>query len=133
MISISPTTIRAFRNAVYPFTQFVIAARTDDFAAALQNAGIGGPGDAGLFDDVSGFSEAIDHHCVGNDKRTNHGEMAQSAAVEVITVLISQRSQSLFGTTSQHRTVSQPLPTISFHLPRLLRFGWRDVCRRLLE
>lgn len=87
-------------HAVYLLTQFVLAARTEDFAGSLQNAGISVPGDAGLFDIVSGFSEAVDRHLVGHGKRTDIGEMAQSAAVESLTSLIGPRSQSLFGTTT---------------------------------
>jgi hypothetical protein len=87
-------------HAVYLLSQFVLAARQEDFAAALQSAGIKTPSDPGLFDIIGGFSEAIDQHLVGNRQRTDIGEMAQLAAVESLTALIGPRSQSLFGTTT---------------------------------
>ena len=69
-------------GSLYLLSQFVLAARQEDFAAALQSAGIKTPSDPGLFDIIGGFSEAIDQHLVGNRQRTDIGEMAQLAAVD---------------------------------------------------
>ncbi len=87
-------------HATFLLSKLVLAARQDDFAAALNDAGILTPRDPGLFDIVGGFSEAIDRHLVGNGKRTDIGELAQLAAVESLTALIGARSASLFGTTT---------------------------------
>lgn len=87
-------------HAVYLLSQLALAAREDNFAAALQDAGISAGAEPGLYDLISGFTEAVDRHLISTGKRTDISEMAQLAAVESLTSLIGERSASLFGTTS---------------------------------
>ncbi len=82
--------------------QVALAARTDDFAAALHEAGISVSDAPDVFDVVSGYSDAVDHHLLRKQKRTDVGEMAQLAAVESLTSLLGQRSANLFEVTADH-------------------------------
>lgn len=87
-------------HTIYLLTQLVLAAREDNFPAALSRSGITNSREPGFLDIVTGFSEAIDKHLSGKYRRTDIGEMAKRAAVESITALVRERSESLFGTTT---------------------------------
>jgi hypothetical protein len=80
-------------------TQTALAARQRNFGKALCDAGLPVPPEPGVFDLVGAFSDTIDNHFRATDGRTDLGEMAQLAAVESLTDLLTQRSANLFGTT----------------------------------
>jgi hypothetical protein len=85
-------------HVVYLLSKFVLAAREENFSAALGQIAIHGPGEPGLFDLIGGFTEAVDRHMSRSGMRTDIGEMAQLAATETLTNLIRQHSAGLFGT-----------------------------------
>lgn len=87
-------------HAVWLLTKIALAAREQDFGAALNAAGVATPSEPSLFDIVGGFTDALDQHLSKTKGRSDIGEMAQLAAVESLTSLIGARSASLFGTTS---------------------------------
>lgn len=74
-----------------------LAARTPDFASALQDCGVNVATNPGLIDLAVAFSAAVDGRMANNRGRTDLGEMAQTAAVEAITAVVGPRAQSLFG------------------------------------
>jgi hypothetical protein len=88
---------------VYSFwllAHVVQAAHQPDFAAALGDAGLHVGADPDLFKLAAGFSDAVDRRLHRTHGRTDLGEMAQLAAVESLTELLSLRAASLFGTTA---------------------------------
>lgn len=89
---------QGLRQAVLLLTQVALAARQENFGAALANAGISAGSKPGLLDLVGGFSEAMDAHLQKTSGRTDIGEMAQLAAIESLTSLVGERSTTLFGT-----------------------------------
>jgi hypothetical protein len=76
----------------------VQAARTDDFAESLRDAGIAVDDQPDAFDLSSGFHQAIDRR-LDRVGRSDVGEMAQLAAVESLSALLAQRSANLYDTT----------------------------------
>jgi hypothetical protein len=76
----------------------VQAARAGDFAEELGRAGVATSAQPDIFEIASGFSIAIDRHLQASGRRTDIGEMAQMAAVESLTHLLSQRSSTVFET-----------------------------------
>ncbi len=94
---------RGDEGLVYSFfllARFAVAARDDDFAGALRDEGLHVAGSPDVFDLAAAFTEAVDRRLQRRRSRTDLGEMAQLAAVEALTGLLSQRSADLFGTTA---------------------------------
>jgi hypothetical protein len=87
-------------HTFYLLTQITLAARQDDLPSALNSLGVKVSSDPGILNIVGGFTEAIDNHLRQTRSRTDIGEMAQMAAAETLTAVLSERSRSLFGTTS---------------------------------
>jgi len=90
---------KALVEAFWLLTQLPIAAKESDFAASLRRRGLQLPQDPGLMDVVASVSEAVDSRLPNNAGRTDLGEMAQSAASEVIVQVVTERTQTLFGAT----------------------------------
>jgi hypothetical protein len=88
------------RHTLWLLTQITLAARQDNFAAALQQIGLPVHDTPTVFDIVGGFSEAVDDHLRRTGDRTDIGEMAQMAAAETLTALCSAKSASLWETTA---------------------------------
>jgi len=86
-------------HVVWLLAKVVDAARQPDFGAALEAIGIPSPAKPSLFDLVGGFADALDRHHLVRGGRSDIGEMAQLAAVEMLTSLVARRAASLFGTT----------------------------------
>lgn len=87
-------------ETIWLLTQLPLAAKSDNFAKALQTTGLDVSDSPSLLEIVGAFSDAIDKKLSNNGGRTDLGEMAQMAASETMTQIISSRTQSLFGTTS---------------------------------
>jgi hypothetical protein len=85
--------------SVWLLAQFARAARQDDFADALREAGMVVPDAPGVFDVAASFSDAVDRRLCRTHGRTDLGEMAQLAAVESLTSLLGERSTRLYKTT----------------------------------
>jgi hypothetical protein len=79
--------------------QLAWAARKDDFASALRNAGLLVQDEPDVFDIAASFSEAVDRYLHKARGRTDLGEMAQLAAVESLSNLLSQRAARLYEST----------------------------------
>ena len=90
-----PGVLRSF----YLLTQLPDAARSEDFASALRGLGIDVSASPSTAELSAALSDAIDRHINSTRRRTDLGDMAQSAAVETLASLVSGRTQSLFGST----------------------------------
>lgn len=88
-------------ETVWLLTQLPQAARSDDFAGALRQAGLDVGDSPTLMEVVGAFADAVDHRLAESGGRTDLGEMAQMAAVETLNRVIGERAQSLFGTTAE--------------------------------
>lgn len=86
-------------ETIWLLTQLPLAARSDNFAQALQSAGLNVSDSPSLMEVIGAFSDAIDKKLANNGGRTDLGEMAQMAASETMAEVIGSRTQSLFGTT----------------------------------
>ncbi len=91
----------AMVEAFWLLTQLPLAARETDFAAALRNRGLHVERDLGVMELAGAVSEAVDARVPNNTGRTDLGEMAQVAACETITQKVTERTQSMFGTTPE--------------------------------
>lgn len=86
-------------ETIWLLTQLPLAARSDNFAQALQSTGLDVSDSPSLMEVIGAFSDAIDKKLANNGGRTDLGEMAQMAASETMAEIIGSRTQSLFGTT----------------------------------
>jgi hypothetical protein len=83
-------------EAVWLLVRLPWAARSDDFAAALNRCGVK-VGDApGLFDIVGAVSDAIDANAAGRC-RSDLGELAQAAVCETLNAVLHGHLDNLFG------------------------------------
>lgn len=87
-------------HAFYLLSQVVLAARQENLSEALAELGIKIPAQPSVLDVAAGFTEAVDKHLQSTWSRTDVGEMAQLAAAESLTAVLSDRASSLFGATS---------------------------------
>lgn len=87
------------RHVFRLLTQVTLAAREEDFALGLREAGVTVPPNPTLFDLLGGFAEAVDEHLLRAGGRTDLGEMAQMAAAESLAALAGSGAASLYGTT----------------------------------
>jgi hypothetical protein len=83
--------------AVWLLAHIALAAREDDFQAALATKGVDVPAGATVVDIVAGLSDAMDRQLRATRGRTDIGEMAQLAAAESIAELVGRESTDLFG------------------------------------
>lgn len=88
------------RQTFFLLSQLANAARQQNFRSALGHIGIDVLGEPGVLSIVAGFTEAVDRHLRTSRSRTDIGEMAQMAAAECLTSVLTQRSRTLFGTTA---------------------------------
>lgn len=95
-------------------TQVPIAARTDDFAEALRDCNVVLDGPPSILDLAAAVSEAVDARLANCKGRTDLGEMAQSAAVETLSVTLGTRLGGLFEPTPEDvRTCCAGLRTVA--------------------
>ncbi len=87
-------------HAVWLLTQIPLAARKDNFSAELNKLGLDVSNKPKLLEVVGAFTNAVDVHLRRSGGRTDLGEMAQMAAAEALTALGTQKTTSLFETTS---------------------------------
>lgn len=86
-------------EAVWLLMRLPLAAREDDFAAALRVCGLD-VGDApDLAEIIAAVTEAVDTRPAAAGGRTDLGEMAQLAAVETLSEVVGGRLRGLFDTT----------------------------------
>ncbi|WP_238602621.1 hypothetical protein [Fimbriiglobus ruber] len=83
-------------ETIWLLMRLPVAARTDDFTAALLRSGLHVTDDPSLMELVAAVSGAIDTKAQ-RAGRSELGEMAQMAAVETLTEVIGSRLNTLFG------------------------------------
>lgn len=88
-------------RAMWLLTQLPLAARNPKFVERLGELGIRVGNTPEVIELVAGFSDAVDSHMSKAGGRSDLGEMAQMAAAEALTAVLSSRSRSLFGTTPE--------------------------------
>src|SRR5262245_41387923 len=87
---------RGLLNNILFLVRLVQAARAEDFAAALDHAGMPPGTSADYFSVISAFSEAVDRRLHKTGGRTDLTEMAQLAAIESLAILLRDRANGLF-------------------------------------
>ncbi|SRR5713101_1159058 len=87
-------------RATWLLTQLPLAARDPRYVERLTELGLPVGGTPQTIELVAAFSDAVDAHMRREGGRSDLGEMAQMAAAEALTAILSQRSRSLFGTTA---------------------------------
>jgi len=90
----------ALIHTFWLLTQIPLSARKDSFLADLRLKGLPVSDQATLMEVVGAFADAVDSHVRRSGGRTDLGEMAQLAGTETLTALVSEKANSLFGTTS---------------------------------
>jgi hypothetical protein len=92
----------AVRHSLWLLTQIPLAARQDNFAAALGRLGLFSlPAQPSIADVTSGMMDAIDAAVNRSGGRTDFGEMAQLCAAESLAAVTASELRDLFGTTSE--------------------------------
>ena len=90
----------ALIHSFWLLTQIPLSARSDAFSEDLRQKGLPVSDQATLMEVVGAFADAVDNHIQHYGGRTDLGEMAQLAGTETLTALVSEKTRSLFGTTS---------------------------------
>jgi hypothetical protein len=85
-------------ESVWLLMRLPLAARTDDFAAELQECGVLVSNEPGLLELVGAVTDAIDRRMPNCKGRTDLGELAQMAAGDTLAGVIGGRLNGLFGT-----------------------------------
>ncbi len=116
-------------RALWLLTQLPLAARDPKFVERLGELGISVGGAPQVMELVAGFSDAVDSHMRQEGGRSDLGEMAQMAAAEALTALLSSRSRSLFGTTPED--VQRELGALA--TPKQFGLLARDYFARLMR
>jgi hypothetical protein len=91
----------ALNQATWLLTQLPLAARDPKYIERLAELGITVGAAPQVVELVAAFSDAIDAHVRHEGGRSDLGEMAQMAAAEALTAVLSPRSRSLFGTSPE--------------------------------
>src|SRR6266516_8192380 len=87
----------AVQHAFYLLAKIPLAAREQDFEAALRGLGMPIEKRPLLTDLVSGFMEAIDARTREAGNRSDYGEIAQLSAAESLSAVIGREMRDLFG------------------------------------
>ncbi|MFN7990033.1 MAG: hypothetical protein U0529_21350 [Thermoanaerobaculia bacterium] len=88
-----PTLARSF----WLLTQIPDAARSPNFAKALQDLGLAVSDEPSASELTAAFTEAVDREIDSRRARTGPGELAQFAAVESLSALFRDQTSPLFG------------------------------------
>jgi hypothetical protein len=90
----------ALVRSLWLLAQIPRAARSADFAAALEQLGLHTGHGPNLVDIVAALTSSVDRHVMRTGRRTDFGEMAQRAATESLTSVVGRELPGLFDTTS---------------------------------
>jgi hypothetical protein len=85
------------QHAFWLLAKLPLAAREDDFAAALRDLGLRIEGVPTLADVICRMMEAVDVYTDDHGLRTDFGEIAQLSAAEALEAIVGREMQSLFG------------------------------------
>src|SRR5262245_56453727 len=88
-------------ESVWLLFRVPLAARADDYAAALRRIGLRMSDSPGLMDLIGAVTQAVDGKMPNCKGRTDLGEMAQAAAVGTLSDRVGARLGGLFGTTGE--------------------------------
>lgn len=88
-------------EAVWLLMRLPLAARGDDFVHELFRIGVDVPPEPGLPDLIAGVTEAIDRKLFNSCKRSDLGELAQTAATETLAEYLGGRLGGMFGTSTE--------------------------------
>ena len=88
-------------RTIWLLTQLPLAARNPQYLQRLKELGVDVSSSPNLVELVGAFTDAVDKHMRRSGGRTDLGEMAQMAASESLTSILGQRTESLFGTSSE--------------------------------
>lgn len=83
-------------ETVWLLIRIPLAARTTQFGTRLRACGLDVPDEPGLFDIMAGVSDAVDAVLKNNRRRTDLGELAQTAGAEALAA-VGERANTLFG------------------------------------
>lgn len=99
-------------RAVFLLARTALAAREDDFPAALAAAGVFVPPDPGLFDLTAAVLTAThDWYAATRTRRTDLGEMAALAATEALARCAGDRAGEMFPDGGEARRAARALST----------------------
>ena len=123
-----------FRHSLWLLCQIPLAARSDDFAAALHVLGLRASNRPTLIEVCTAMMASIER-AVGRERRTDAGEMAQLSAVESLSAIAGREMGGLFGPSdapAEAREALGKLATVnSFGV--LARDFFSRLTRRYLE
>ena len=123
-----------FRHSLWLLTQIPLAARAEDFTAALRGLGMPVAEDPTLVEVCTCMMQAIEQ-AVSTQGRTDAGEMSQLSAVESLSAIAGREMGSLFGPSdapAEAREALARLATVpSFSV--LARDFFYRITRRYLE
>jgi hypothetical protein len=100
-------------HCMWLLTQIPLSAKERGFADRLRDLGLQVSGRPLLLEIVGAFHDTVDAHLRNRGGRSDLGEMAQMAAAESLTALITERTPSLFKSTPEDvqgaiRSLSSP-------------------------
>lgn len=117
-------------ETIWILMRMPLAAREDDFPAALRRCGLDVEDSPSFYDITCAMSDAIDR-AMNTKRRTDVGEMAQLAASEAITSIVGERHASLFETSTDDvkRAFAESATTKHFgHLARVFFAKFTHRC-----
>ncbi|WP_020473428.1 hypothetical protein [Zavarzinella formosa] len=88
-------------ESVWLMIRVVMAGRTPDFPEALRQLGLNVSNNPGLIEIMGAMSDSLDAASLTKFRRTDLGEMSQTAVAETISTIIGQKTSSLFGTSTE--------------------------------
>jgi len=81
-------------------TQVPLAAKKEDFSAALESLDIYAPKNPGIFETIASFNECVERTLRLKGRSSDLAAMALAAASEGFISIVSEKSEGLFGRTS---------------------------------
>jgi hypothetical protein len=123
----------ALVRSLWLLAQIPRAARSADFAAALEGLDLETGRDPGLVDVVAALISSVDRHVARTGGRTDFGEIAQRAAAESLATLAGRELPGLFGADAEdvRRAVGKFATVRNFGV--LARDFFARLTRRHLE
>lgn len=98
---------KGLSHAVWLLAKIADAARSENFNQELVSRGLDSAATTSSLELVASFSDAMDNHLLRKRARTDIGEMAQCAAAETLSQILSNRASGLWG--DQTRSVQDVL------------------------
>jgi hypothetical protein len=122
-----------FIEAFWLLTQIPLAARQQDFRAALENLGLQVPENPGAFDVLAAMSDAVERAVSSQRARSDFAELSLAAAQETLSELCIAETRSLFGATPEDVRESFRKYSTSTQFRRLARVFFKGFTARYLK